>query len=109
MSIADAAVIGAGPYGLSIAAYLRRRHLNVRVFGRPMETWREHMPKGMHLKSEGFASQLFDPDGKLTLANFCSAAGSATRTSASPSRSLRFATTASPLQKSSCPIWTLAK
>ncbi len=75
MSIADAAVIGASRTGLSIAAYLRTRDLNVRVFGRPMETWREHMPKGMHLKSEGFASQLFDPDGKLTLANFCSAAG----------------------------------
>ena len=75
MSIADTAVIGAGPYGLSIAAYLRGRGLDVRTFGQPMQTWREHMPKGMHLKSEGFASQLFDPDSEFTLANFCAAAG----------------------------------
>jgi thioredoxin reductase len=75
MNIADVAIIGAGPYGLSIAAFLRERGLDVRIFGRPMDTWRKHMPKGMCLKSEGFASEIYDPDGAFTLANFCRDAG----------------------------------
>jgi hypothetical protein len=27
-----------------------------------MDTWLSHMPKGMMLKSDGFASDLYDPD-----------------------------------------------
>lgn len=33
------------------------------------------MPIGMHLKSEGFASSLSDPDGAFTLAHYCTANG----------------------------------
>src|SRR5437762_2308347 len=66
------AIIGAGPYGLSLAAHLRAGGVNFRIFGRPMGTWHSHMPKGMLLKSDGFASNLFDPDNELTLARFCS-------------------------------------
>jgi len=39
-------VMGAGPYGLSAAAYLFQKKLNVAVFGKPMNFWREHMPRG---------------------------------------------------------------
>jgi cation diffusion facilitator CzcD-associated flavoprotein CzcO len=67
----DVAIIGAGPYGLSIAAYLRARHVEFRVFGSPMHTWINQMPAGMRLKSEGFASTLYDPDSALTLERFC--------------------------------------
>lgn len=67
----NVAVVGAGPYGLSVVAHLRGRGLNARIFGSPMETWRERMPKGMFLKSEGFASSLYDPDASFTLAHFC--------------------------------------
>ena len=54
----DIVVIGAGPYGLSVAAHLLAQGRDVRVFGRAMESWTEHMPVGMMLKSEGFASSL---------------------------------------------------
>jgi hypothetical protein len=67
----DVAIIGAGPYGLSIAAHLKRKGLRLRVFGTPMKTWSDHMPKGMRLKSEGFASSLSDPDDSFTLEQFC--------------------------------------
>jgi thioredoxin reductase len=67
--------VGAGPYGLSIAAYLRARGIPVRIFGRPMDTWRERMPKGMFLKSEGFASSLYDPKDEFGLEVFCRDAG----------------------------------
>jgi cation diffusion facilitator CzcD-associated flavoprotein CzcO len=36
-----------------------------------MQSWREHMPKGMLLKSDGFASFLFDPDSAFTLRHYC--------------------------------------
>lgn len=65
------AVVGAGPYGLSIAAYLRARRIPFRIFGDPMESWRKNMPAGMLLKSEGFASSLYDPAGEYTLERYC--------------------------------------
>lgn len=36
-----------------------------------MGFWLNNMPKGMHLKSEGFASSLFDADGKFPLKAYC--------------------------------------
>jgi len=36
-----------------------------------MEIWRKHMPKGMSLKSEGFASSLWEPNGTFTLEAYC--------------------------------------
>ena len=36
-----------------------------------MDSWLEHMPKGMMLKSEGFASNIYDPQGAFTLQRFC--------------------------------------
>jgi thioredoxin reductase len=67
----EIAIIGAGPYGLSIAAHLRAQGASFRIFGEPMLNWRTHMPKGMHLKSEGFASTLFDPAGRFSMRNYC--------------------------------------
>ena len=40
-----------------------------------METWRDRMPKGMALKSDPFASCLFDPDLRFTLEAFCEKRG----------------------------------
>ena len=67
----DVAIIGAGPYGLSIAAFLRRTKLQFRIFGNPMQSWRQNMPKGMLLKSDGFASSLYDPGSTFTLRHYC--------------------------------------
>jgi thioredoxin reductase len=67
----DIAIIGAGPYGLSIAAHLRKSPLSFRIFGTPMHTWRQQMPEGMLLKSDGFASSLYDPDSAFTLGHYC--------------------------------------
>jgi len=71
MSLCDVAIIGAGPYGLSLAAHLKALGVSFRIFGRPMEFWLNHMPKGMHLKSEGFASSLYDPSTRFTLGQYC--------------------------------------
>jgi predicted ATP-grasp superfamily ATP-dependent carboligase len=71
----DVVVIGAGPYGLSIAAHFAARGIDHEIFGEPMDTWINHMPRGMCLKSEGFASNLSDPRGECTLARFCAEQG----------------------------------
>ena len=68
----DVVVIGAGPYGLSLAAHLRAAGVHFRQFGLPMQLWQASMPRGMFLKSQGFASNLSSPDGEHTLENFCS-------------------------------------
>jgi FAD-dependent urate hydroxylase len=69
----DVAIIGAGPYGLSLAAHLRAAGVEYREFGTPMGLWRDAMPRGMYLKSQGFASNLSHPDGTHTLEAFCHA------------------------------------
>jgi hypothetical protein len=40
-----------------------------------MHRWQAHMPKGMFLKSEGCASNLFDPTGTFTLRQYCAEEG----------------------------------
>ncbi|MEV7613902.1 NAD(P)-binding domain-containing protein [Streptomyces sp. NPDC089799] len=71
----DLLVIGAGPYGLSIAAHAAGAGLGVRVLGRPMASWRDHMPDGMYLKSEPWSSDLSAPGGRHTLAEYCRSRG----------------------------------
>jgi thioredoxin reductase len=67
----DVAIIGAGPNALSLAAHLGELGVQFRIFGKPMESWLDHMPRGMLLKSEGFASNLYDPLGRHSLRQFC--------------------------------------
>jgi FAD-dependent urate hydroxylase len=66
-------IIGAGPYGLSIAAHLRARGLPFELVGTPLESWRRFMPRGMLLKSERFASNLWDPQRRFSLRRYCEA------------------------------------
>jgi thioredoxin reductase len=69
------AIVGAGPYGLGLAAHLRARGIEHRVFGQPMQSWATRMPKGMFLKSEGFASDLYEPARRHSLQRFCAENG----------------------------------
>lgn len=66
----DAVVVGAGPYGLSTAAHLHARGLAVATFGKPLGMWRDHMPRGMNLRSQWWASNLWDPRQDLSFARF---------------------------------------
>jgi pyridine nucleotide-disulfide oxidoreductase len=71
MTTRDTVIVGAGPYGLSIAAHLGAANVDHAIIGSPMESWRAHMPRGMVLKSERFASNLSDANGRYTLERFC--------------------------------------
>ena len=47
----DLLIIGAGPFGLAMAAYARHLDIDHLVVGNPMSFWRENMPAGMLLRS----------------------------------------------------------
>jgi thioredoxin reductase len=66
----DVAVIGAGPYGLSLAAHLRARGVKYRIFGEPMRFWRD-MPVGVNLKSLAFATNIAVPERGYSFPNWC--------------------------------------
>ena len=66
----DVAVIGAGPYGLAVAAHLKAAEIATRVFGVPMSFWRDSMPKGMKLQSSWAASHIADPQRRFSLDAF---------------------------------------
>jgi cation diffusion facilitator CzcD-associated flavoprotein CzcO len=68
MDTCDVAVLGAGPYGLSVATHLRQsKFMDLRVLGEPMSFWERHMPAGMLLRSPRVASNIADPGRCFTL------------------------------------------
>jgi len=73
VSASEVLIIGAGPYGLSISAHLRGLGIDHLIVGRPMDTWRAHMPAGMYLKSEPYGSDMSAPQPGYDLAAYCRA------------------------------------
>ena len=65
MRASEVLIIGAGPYGLSISTHLRGRGIDHLIVGRPMDTWRTHMPAGMYLKSETFGTDMSCPQERV--------------------------------------------
>ena len=47
----DLLIIGAGPFGLGVAAQAAHDGIEYLIVGKPMEFWRQNMPKGMFLRS----------------------------------------------------------
>lgn len=45
-------IIGAGPFGLALAAWAQQAGVDYAVVGTPMEFWRRHMPERMALRSD---------------------------------------------------------
>jgi Pyridine nucleotide-disulphide oxidoreductase len=68
------AIVGAGPYGLSAAAHLRRAGVEARIFGRPMSFWRS-MPRGMMLRSNRSATCIVEHQGPLSIESYCEETG----------------------------------
>jgi lysine/ornithine N-monooxygenase len=69
------AIIGAGPYGLAIAAHLRQAKIETCLFGEPMEFWQNQMPEGMLLRSSWDACHIADPLRASTLDSYSASEG----------------------------------
>jgi cation diffusion facilitator CzcD-associated flavoprotein CzcO len=69
-SIVDVAIVGAGPYGLSLAAHLRARGVKHRICGEAMRFWRD-MPVGINLKSFAFATNIAVPERGNSFPDWC--------------------------------------
>ena len=66
-------IIGAGPFGLAMAAEAARRNISYRLVGEPMAFWKQAMPRGMILRS-GLDWHL-DPDDDATLERYVAEQG----------------------------------
>lgn len=71
MSQNEVLIIGAGPFGLSISAHLRALGVQHLIVGRPLDTWHNHMPKGMNLRSEPYGSDLAAPCPGYDVEAYC--------------------------------------
>ncbi len=69
----DLLIIGAGPFGLSLAAYAGSLGIDHLVAGKPMEFWKQNMPDGMYLRSASDWS--LDPTGKASIMNYLETQG----------------------------------
>jgi cation diffusion facilitator CzcD-associated flavoprotein CzcO len=67
---ADVVIVGAGPYGLSLAAQLQKRQVDFRIFGQPMKFWRD-MPIGINLKSPALGTNIYVPESGYTFPEWC--------------------------------------
>lgn len=66
------AIIGAGPYGLSIAAHLATRKIEHRIFGHPMQFWSQIAAAGdrRYLKSYCFGTNISIPAPGFSFADY---------------------------------------
>jgi thioredoxin reductase len=69
----DLLIVGAGPFGLALAAAALDAGVDYAVAGEPMSFWREHMPAGMLLRSD--TDWHLDPTGEQTIEAFIEATG----------------------------------
>ncbi|MGY8662706.1 NAD(P)-binding domain-containing protein [Bradyrhizobium sp. UFLA05-109] len=72
MSRVAVAIIGAGPYGLSLAAHLSARKVENRIFGQPMRFWSDIAEAGgaRYLKSFCFGTNLSTPAPGYSFADY---------------------------------------
>jgi thioredoxin reductase len=64
----DFLIVGAGPFGLAMAAQAQALGVNHMVVGEPMSFWKRHMPAGMLLRSA--CDWHLDPTGHDTIVRF---------------------------------------
>jgi FAD-dependent urate hydroxylase len=75
MSANEVLIIGAGPMGLSLSAHLRALGVQHMIVGRPLDTWHDHMPKGMMLRSEPYGSDMAAPKHGYDVEAYCASHG----------------------------------
>ena len=77
MSRVPVAIVGAGPYALSLAAHLAARNVEHRIFGRPMLFWSQIAEAGAdrYLKSYCFGTNISTPARGFSFADYSAPRG----------------------------------
>jgi cation diffusion facilitator CzcD-associated flavoprotein CzcO len=66
-------IIGAGPFGLSLAAYAQYLNIDHQILGEPMGFWKDNMPAGMYLRSA--SDWHLDPVNEHTMERYIGSLG----------------------------------
>lgn len=66
----DLIIIGAGPYGISVAAHAAAKKLSYKLFGYPMDFWKNQMPQNMYIRTPHDLVSFSDPEGEYTIQLF---------------------------------------
>lgn len=64
------AIVGAGPNGLAAAGLCRELGIDFIQFGEPMDSWKNHMPKGMLLRSSVPSSSIGSPSSEFSIRRY---------------------------------------
>lgn len=71
----DLIIIGAGPYGISLAAHAAASQLSYVLLGKPMHFWSEQMPQNMFIRTNPRYISLSDKNDAFTIERYCSEKG----------------------------------
>jgi lysine/ornithine N-monooxygenase len=70
MGMTQVLIVGAGPYGLSLANYLSAQGQDFRIIGKPMELWKNHIFSKASLRSDMATSEIAHPEQAYTIQAF---------------------------------------
>ncbi|ANU10898.1 hypothetical protein BBH88_11545 [Planococcus antarcticus DSM 14505] len=63
-------IVGAGPYGVSLAHELWRKNIDFVIVGKPFDLWLSHTLNDTAIRSDHNASEIFSKDKKFNLSTF---------------------------------------
>ncbi|MBD3421523.1 MAG: SidA/IucD/PvdA family monooxygenase [Chitinivibrionales bacterium] len=66
----DVAIIGAGPYGISIAQELWERKIEFRIFGSPFSLWFSHTQNNMAIRSDRHTSEIYTTQNRYNFIDY---------------------------------------
>ncbi|THF83305.1 NAD(P)-binding domain-containing protein [Cohnella fermenti] len=69
----DLIIIGAGPYGISLAAHAQAAGLTYVLLGKPMSFWQDQMPQTMFIRTNPRYISLSDSEDRWTITRYCEA------------------------------------
>jgi FAD-dependent urate hydroxylase len=66
----DVIIIGSGPFGISLAAHTVASNLSYKLFGYPMDFWKNQMPQDMFIRTPHEFVSFSDSKDELTIQQF---------------------------------------